>query len=1299
MKPLPRGRRRRMLDWNRIDNEKTFQRLVNHLFALECNSPGFIPSSPYIGADGGWDGRYDGPYPPEGESGIWSIQAKWTKKSLTEAESALVPEIRGELANAQSNGVNHLRIATNADLTIPQVTNLQALNHGEVVSLGVWHREELTRRIELQPWVRHRFFGDPQYPAFVPWDTYFDAVEKQLLPDSGDEINGFRLCLAKAEDFVRSSDSSILLIHGPAGHGKSHLLREIARGAHRVDGGRQCWMVRAGQRRMDQAVQDELVAGRRFLLLLDDADRFPDDVRTLVSLCRHQRQCMKMVLASSAAGIRTIRDILLELQCEQLCEELGVERWSKDDLVQLLRISSAQESVQDEQAIAATLANPFLIVWAGRRIRSDSSIDLGDLKSTFINQLNHDARVCLSKTLNGDEVRHFMVDLATMVPFPRDHDVLRRTLAERYGFSDRTLVRVLDKLECAGVLTQTGRIVRFDPQVKGELYLAFELEAARDADKVESLLQTWMLVCGPSALTNLCAAGRHVDLPHVATALSRIVQGWTLIPQQTPPRERTARLSALVQLSRLIPEDCVDLLHAYLDEDRRLPGGAGNGARPKEASLPSPDDYGPALSELVSIPSIRRHVVLAIEKLAALPRETLYHNYSAPFLIRRCVSPIYNSAALVDRTLDTLAFWVESPDGVRIKLLSAALSELLAAAHEYSRSYGDRVELGAKVLKVSPEILQTRDKALGILEAMLMHVSQEVKVAGIDVTADLGQAWMAKVSDVELPLSGRIAEERGRLVAVIAGLIGPTADFELLNAIENLFLDWWAMERPGTEGVSKHLVEFPRTPEYLVYRHYVSPERAVMDFQSLAAQAPVDGRWPWFVDNVRMRPSHWRTEDFAGLVGVLATEFPSETEVVGLLNDLESHISAHSVWAQPPIVRCWVGESPDVFARIRSDGTLWPRVPDRFKREIDIALGSTDTAALAAQAEELLSTVPDISSPSLDALLISILLSDVDRTIVHGWMSDLIAKATPDQCCSIIFRLPFIFVGSENAGHLADLLTVALSQHGDVLAKCTTSVWVAVRRALEHRESLDPDCVAELGAALLQALQEVPRLEFHARDLLKFALDGIDSAVEFVEHRLLMAARLSEGKALDEPFEAFPYMDNVEAIPLQVSSLHDFAVIMDLLLTWSSRPGVRVALGVETLTETVAALRDQDTGRLYLQDFAEACVEFGEISKALEAARFLPLQPDTAEFLVAVAENAIQTGEAWKAEALLRHHMRGPGRLMYWAGELSGSEGLLTNRRDLFETMYQRAPGGQLRSIIKRCRDALGAELESPPPD
>ena len=49
------------LSWSKIDDEKTFQNLVNHLFFLECPSTfGFIPFSPYIGKDGGWDGKYQG---------------------------------------------------------------------------------------------------------------------------------------------------------------------------------------------------------------------------------------------------------------------------------------------------------------------------------------------------------------------------------------------------------------------------------------------------------------------------------------------------------------------------------------------------------------------------------------------------------------------------------------------------------------------------------------------------------------------------------------------------------------------------------------------------------------------------------------------------------------------------------------------------------------------------------------------------------------------------------------------------------------------------------------------------------------------------------------------------------------------------------------------------------------------------------------------------------------------------------------------------------------------------------------
>jgi hypothetical protein len=223
-----------MLNWEKIDNEKTFQRLVNHLFALECNSPGFIPSSPYMGADGGWDGYYKGYYSNEGIDSLWSIQAKWTKKSFKDAVSSLRPQIKDELKKAKDKKVDHLRIATNAELKVEQVIELEEVNQSDVNTLKIWHREELTRRVELQPYLTYMFFRLPQYPKFVPRNSYFNEVEKSLLSER-EQIPIFNDYLDEVRRFIRSQTQNILLIHSPGGYGKSHLLREISKIVHTTD--------------------------------------------------------------------------------------------------------------------------------------------------------------------------------------------------------------------------------------------------------------------------------------------------------------------------------------------------------------------------------------------------------------------------------------------------------------------------------------------------------------------------------------------------------------------------------------------------------------------------------------------------------------------------------------------------------------------------------------------------------------------------------------------------------------------------------------------------------------------------------------------------------------------------------------------------------------------------------------------------------------------------------------------------------------------------------------------------------
>ena len=140
------------LDWNKINNDRDFQRLVNDLFAFETNNPSFLSSNPDSGKDGGWDGRLEeGPY--MGIYGIWCFQAKWTKHNLDKAYKQLYKELKKELKKARENNVQHLLFATNADLRIginDHIGKLEKLNKDKeyVETLFIWPRSNLESKIK-----------------------------------------------------------------------------------------------------------------------------------------------------------------------------------------------------------------------------------------------------------------------------------------------------------------------------------------------------------------------------------------------------------------------------------------------------------------------------------------------------------------------------------------------------------------------------------------------------------------------------------------------------------------------------------------------------------------------------------------------------------------------------------------------------------------------------------------------------------------------------------------------------------------------------------------------------------------------------------------------------------------------------------------------------------------------------------------------------------------------------------------------------------------------------------------------
>ena len=290
------------LDWSKINNEKLFQRLSN-LFSFECSYSGFVPSSPYIGKDGGWDGRWKGSY--EGLTGLFSIQAKWTTKNFKNALTYLQSQIAEELQKARRQKVDHLIITTNAQLRDEHVARLERLKGRKLKTLQIWHNEKLTLKLQTHSFLCHYYFGNAQFPAFVPPPVYFPIYEEMLLKAS---LIGRKDELQEFTKLMLSNKSTIAVLHAPGGYGKSHFLKTTASllGRRRKF---QILFIRPFLRNLEDAFQDELVTGRSYLLFLDDADRSPVEMQRLIALAR-TKQNIKAVLACRTAGLSLVTNEL-----------------------------------------------------------------------------------------------------------------------------------------------------------------------------------------------------------------------------------------------------------------------------------------------------------------------------------------------------------------------------------------------------------------------------------------------------------------------------------------------------------------------------------------------------------------------------------------------------------------------------------------------------------------------------------------------------------------------------------------------------------------------------------------------------------------------------------------------------------------------------------------------------------------------------------------------------------------------------------------------------------------------------
>lgn len=133
-------------------------------------------------------------------------------------------------------------------------------------------------------------------------------------------------------------------------------------------------------------------------------------------------------------------------------------------------MASGQEKVEDEEVIAALYPNPYLIVWIGRQIKKEPTIDFKKVKEKFINDVDYEAQRCLKDVFNTSGIKEFLTHLSCITPFSDKDPKAIEILSKKFDIKGEVIRETIAILSQAGILRLVGESLRFDPDMKGDLY-------------------------------------------------------------------------------------------------------------------------------------------------------------------------------------------------------------------------------------------------------------------------------------------------------------------------------------------------------------------------------------------------------------------------------------------------------------------------------------------------------------------------------------------------------------------------------------------------------------------------------------------------------------------------------------------------------------------------------------------------------------------------------------------------------------------------------------------------------------
>ena len=1249
-----------MLDWSKIDNEKTFQNLVNHLFFLECPSIfGFIPFSPYIGKDGGWDGKYEGHYPKENLEGRFCIQAKYTKHNLNDAMPSLTRWAKNELQKANENQVEHLRLATCADLRNEHIVKLEALNKGYVKTFKVWHGQDLLLRIEQEPFLRLYYFDSPSIPLFVPASIYFEEERtKRRLNDFEvpEGIKSIEDRINEVIEFLHNPDRKIFVLDAFGGFGKTHFLWRFSQKVIKTGLDREIWFIRDGIRDVREAIQDEIGAREsarekhKYIFVLDDADR-AEDIKEILNCINKSGVDAKLIVALRTAGLSVLKGTIDSVSCRELTVFTSIPQWSEDEFRRLLRTVAQKEEIRDEDEIVKRYPNPFFIVEIGLNIRGRDDYDFQRIKEHILESLLNDAR----KVLSGEQidVEELLLHLALITPINISHSSTLAKLAQKLNIDEQKMVNIFRKLDSAGVLRAIGSVFRFIPDMIGDVYL-LETMKTLDEDTRRQVFLYWFDSHSKSIFCNLGATLRYGEKDWLVPVVTDVVSGWINNVDSYDRYEKSRVLENLEEICYLIPDKALDMLWAFM-------------ATPDLST----DAFGPVIIRLIHSDCGREKIVKIIEEVRQKVKLGTYGNYKPNTLTREAVSPLRNSIEKkIMPILDIIETSLRGAEPI-IEFSKVALQEVLASAHEWTRSSYAKMEFGTRALLATKPVLLMRNKAIEIVKMMLLDTRPEVRLAAIDVVENIGRCHFGPGVSADIPLKEKIVQEKDEMLEFIdqKNLIKNEEDYHVLNSYEDLLFSWWAHQDTSDEKTLALLNQIKYTPEYRIFRYYKSRWDISEDVREQLKDAPTGERWRWAVDNIMQRKWNLTVEDFEKDAIALNKKYPTPSDIANFLDSLGKAVTISS--ANALFLRAWFRQNPEAFKLIRVQEDLWSKIPLILKYTITYDL----VQKYPEMAKTIINEVLLIPNPPIDEskIAIDILSYDIPSLDKCEIIRSVAEKNIDDLNLTILERMWFIS-DKLPAKAMAEIVLVVLN-HLSSQSRGKATDHIAFILHSKNKEYIS-DFLSITRDVLYLTLINSSKLDYHDFEIVALLFTNTKELLGFIEDRLEQEKRINKYSE----YEAVPF-HGIEFINKFINSDSNYLFAIQKILEWNKRYEGITSYSVSKIFEQIMSLRDP-SGDLYFDHIKSEFYNKDSFSDCLQCLFKLPLNKKNLNTFKEIIGKSSELKCEDQMVKLLRSKIYPEGG---WSSSVGQVPPAFIEKKECFEELKTTAPEGKLRNALDEC--------------